>query len=172
MKLISVEVNDPDHEPFVAHLPMTWPNDYPADLREQTRALTAAQLREAAGRELDEAGRARARQAGSCRRSCTTWRWCTACSLISAASCRPRPTTARFSTRAAACSLAFGLPGGGRVTMTHLNLPGVPDYTERVTVFCADRIIELTFPSPYLRHLPDAAHGAAGRRRPRARTVR
>ena len=38
--------------------------------------------------------------------------------------------------------------------MTHLNLPGVPDYTERVTVFCTDRIIELTFPSPYLRHLP------------------
>ena len=38
--------------------------------------------------------------------------------------------------------------------MTHLNLPGVPDYTERVTVYGADRIIELTFPSPYLRHQP------------------
>jgi predicted dehydrogenase len=50
--------------------------------------------------------------------------------------------------------LGFGLPGGGRVSMTHLNLPGVPDYTERVTVYCRDRIIELTFPSPYLRHLP------------------
>jgi len=46
------------------------------------------------------------------------------------------------------------LPGGGRVSMTHVNLPGVPDYTERVAVFCTDRIIELTFPSPYLRHLP------------------
>src|SRR5581483_4744056 len=50
--------------------------------------------------------------------------------------------------------LAFGLPGGGRVNMTHLNLPGVPDCTERVTVYCTDRIIELTFPSPYVRHLP------------------
>ena len=38
--------------------------------------------------------------------------------------------------------------------MTHLNLAGVPDYTERVTVYCTDRIVELTFPSPYLRHLP------------------
>ena len=38
--------------------------------------------------------------------------------------------------------------------MTHVNLPGVPDYTERVTVYCTDRIIELVFPSPYLRHLP------------------
>ena len=38
--------------------------------------------------------------------------------------------------------------------MTHLNLPGVPDYTERVTVYCIDRIIELVFPSPYLRNFP------------------
>jgi predicted dehydrogenase len=30
----------------------------------------------------------------------------------------------------------------------------VSDYTERVTVFCRDRILELTFPSPYLRHHP------------------
>ena len=49
MKLISVEVNDPDHEPFVAHLPMTWPDDLPAALREQSRTASAAQLREAAG---------------------------------------------------------------------------------------------------------------------------
>ena len=38
--------------------------------------------------------------------------------------------------------------------MTHLNLPGVPDYTERITVYARDRIIELTFPSPYLRNQP------------------
>ncbi len=56
VKLISVEVNDPDHEPFVAHLPMTWPNDIPAALREQARTETTAQLREAAGGKLDEAG--------------------------------------------------------------------------------------------------------------------
>ncbi len=30
IKLISVEVNDPDQEPFVAHLPMTFPDDLPA----------------------------------------------------------------------------------------------------------------------------------------------
>ncbi len=38
--------------------------------------------------------------------------------------------------------------------MCHLNLTGVPDYSERITVYCTDRIIELLFPSPYLRHLP------------------
>jgi predicted dehydrogenase len=50
--------------------------------------------------------------------------------------------------------LGADLPGGGRISMTHLNLPGVPDYTERITTYCTDRIVELTFPSPYLRHLP------------------
>jgi hypothetical protein len=38
--------------------------------------------------------------------------------------------------------------------MTHLNLRGVSDYSERITIYCADRIIELIFPSPYLRHMP------------------
>ena len=64
--------------------------------------------------------------------------------------------------------LGFGLPGGGRVSMTHLNLPGVPDYTERVTVYCTDRIIELTFPSPYLRHMPTRLHPAPRRQGPGA----
>ena len=50
--------------------------------------------------------------------------------------------------------LGVALPGGGRVSMTHLNLPGVPDHTERISIYCTDRIIELTFPSPYLRHAP------------------
>ena len=57
VKLISVEVNDPDFEPFVAHLPITWPTDLPPALREQSRAANARQLREAAGAEPTEDGR-------------------------------------------------------------------------------------------------------------------
>ena len=51
-------------------------------------------------------------------------------------------------------SLSWALDGGARAHLTHLNLPGVSDYTERVTVYCRDRILELTFPSPYLRFHP------------------
>jgi hypothetical protein len=61
--------------------------------------------------------------------------------------------------------LGFELPGGGRVSMTHLNLPGVPSYQERLTVYCSDRIVELNFPSPYLRHAPtrlNVRRGGAG----------
>ncbi len=46
------------------------------------------------------------------------------------------------------------LPGGGHGRMAHLKVAGVPSYRERVTVYCSDRILELVFPSPYLRHVP------------------
>ena len=46
------------------------------------------------------------------------------------------------------------LDGGGGPTAFHLTLEGVNDYTERLTVYCTDRILELTFPAPYLRNMP------------------
>jgi len=153
VKLISVEVNDPDHEPFVAHLPMTWPNDLPAALREQSRAANATQLREAAGGALTEAG-TRALSGGFL--SALVHDVAVVHGML-------RHLGSELPAAAAhgalfddgrGVQLAFGLPGGGRVCMTHLNLPGVPDYSERIAVYGADRIVELTFPSPYLRHLP------------------
>jgi hypothetical protein len=51
-------------------------------------------------------------------------------------------------------SLSAQLPGGGRAHLMHHNLPGVSDYCERLTLHCTDRVLELTFPSPYLRHQP------------------
>jgi predicted dehydrogenase len=51
-------------------------------------------------------------------------------------------------------SLDWRLPDDGRAHLEHLNLPGVADYRERITAYCRDRILELTFPSPYLRHHP------------------
>ena len=153
VKLISVEVNDPDHEPFVAHLPMTFPDDLPGELRRQAREETAAQLREAAGRPLDDAG---ARALGGGFLSSLVHDVAVVHGMLAHLGCE-LPAEADHGALfddGRGAHLAFGLPGGGRVGMTHLNLPGVPDYTERVTVYGVDRIIELTFPSPYLRHLP------------------
>lgn len=153
VRLISVEVNDPDQQPFVAHLPMTWPDDLPAALREQARAASAAQLREAAGGALTEAG---ARALGGGFLSSLVHDVAVVHGMLEHLRCE-LPAQADSGTlfdEGRGVQLGFGLPGGGRVSMTHLNLPGVPDYTERITVYCRDRIIELTFPSPYLRHLP------------------
>jgi predicted dehydrogenase len=153
VKLISVEVNDPDFEPFVAHLPMTWPTDLPAALREQSRAANAAQLREAAGGDLTEVG---ARALGGGFLSSMVHDVALVHGILAHLGC-DLPEVADHGAwfdEGRGVQLAFGLPGGGRVNMTHLALPGVPDYTERVTIYCRDRIVELTFPSPYLRHLP------------------
>jgi predicted dehydrogenase len=152
VKLITIEANDPDHEPFVAHLPMTWPTDIPSPLREKTRTLTASQLREAAGGSIDETG-ARALSNGFL--SALVHDVAIVHGMLARLGCEmPKEADhgALFD-EGRGVELGFKLPGG-RVSMRHLNLPTVPDYTERVTVYCTDRILELTFPSPYLRHLP------------------
>lgn len=153
VKLIAIEVNDPDQDPFVAHLPMTKPGDIPASLVEDVKSKNAAQLREAAGRDPNEA-EARALSNGFL--SAIVHDVAVVHGILAQLGVEmPRAVdqSAIFDA-GRGVQLAFGLPGGGRVSMTHLNLPGVPDYTERVTVYCTDRIIELTFPSPYLRHVP------------------
>ena len=153
VKLISVEVNDPDQDPFVAHLPMTAPGDLPAALRERSRAAAREQLGISAGGAASDAG-IRALSGGflsSLVHDVSVVHGVLAhfgCALPEAAD------HGAFFDDGRGVQLGFGLPGGGRVSMTHLALPGVPDYTERITIYCTDRIVELTFPSPYLRHLP------------------
>jgi predicted dehydrogenase len=153
VRLISVEVNDPDHEPFVAHLPMTWPDDLPAALRAETRVRARAQLCEAAGGPLDEAG---ARALGGGFLSALVHDVAVVRGMLARMGCELPATASSGASfdEGRGVQLAFPLPGGGRVSMTHLNLPGVPDYSERITVYGADRIVELAFPSPYLRHTP------------------
>ncbi|MGH6884399.1 MAG: Gfo/Idh/MocA family oxidoreductase [Hypericibacter sp.] len=153
VKLISVECNDPDQAPFVAHLPMVAPGDLPAALRDQFRSENARQLREAAGVTPDEAG-ARALSGGFL--SSLVHDVAVVHGILAhyGQSMPAEADHGRLFDEGRGVQLGFGLPSGGRVCMTHLNLPGVPDYTERITVYGTDRIIELTFPSPYLRHLP------------------
>jgi hypothetical protein len=38
--------------------------------------------------------------------------------------------------------------------MTHLFVPRVADYRERITLYFDDAVFELNFPSPYLNHFP------------------
>lgn len=153
VRLISVEVNDPDQEPFVAHLPMTSPDDLPLSLREQGRRDALAQLEDSVGISLDEAG---ARALGGGFLSSLVHDVAVVNGMLSRLGCE-LPAAAEsgaYFDEGRGVQLSFALPGGGRVSMSHLNLPGVPDYRERITVYCADRIIELEFPSPYLRHQP------------------
>ena len=153
LRYLSIEVRDPDQGPFVAHLPMTAATDLAPELgaRSCAPAWLRASTRPPAATRRPEA---RARSRPTSRRSCTTSACCRACSSTSARRGASRPTTAPGGTTDAPCRSRRTLPGGGRAHLVHHNLPGVNDYSERVTLHCSDRVLELTFPSPYLRHEP------------------
>ena len=153
IRLITVEVNDPDHEPFVAHLPMVWPGDLPQQVKDNLAAATGRQLEEAAGSQANaEARRALANGFLSALVHDVAvvhgFLLHLGCELPEAAD------SGAIFDEGRGVQLGFPLPGGGRVSMIHLNLPGVPDYRERITVYGDDRIVELVFPSPYLRNMP------------------
>ncbi|HVY98144.1 MAG TPA: Gfo/Idh/MocA family oxidoreductase [Dongiaceae bacterium] len=153
VKLISVEVNDPDQDPFVQHLPMVVPNDIPQALKDRFRKINAEQLAESYG---GAPGEVAARALGGGFLSSLVHDTAVVHGMLAALKTEMpvQATHGSVFDGGRGVELAFDLPGGGRVRMTHLNLPTVPDYTERITVYCVDRIIELVFPSPYLRHFP------------------
>src|SRR5262249_39609359 len=135
VKLIVVEVNDPDHFPFVAHLPIAWPGDLPPRLIAEAAAKMRSQLQEAASGMLDEPGE-RALSNGFL--SALVHDVALVNGIIGRFGSE-LPSEAREAAifdAGRGVHLAFSLPGGGRVAMTHLNLRGVPDYTERLTIYC------------------------------------
>jgi predicted dehydrogenase len=149
---LSVEVNDPDQGPFVDHLGLVVGRDAPRALIDATRARGAEAVREALGAEPD-AAQERAFEAylGALVHDVSLAHHLLRSLDIAA----PLPLAdAAYFDGGRGVSLDWFLPADGRAHLEHLNLPGVADYRERITAYCRDRIIELTFPSPYLRHFP------------------
>jgi predicted dehydrogenase len=149
---LSVEVNDPDQLPFVDHLGLLTGRDVPVDLVTRTRTAAAQAVDDTLGRPASPA-EARAFEAylGALVHDVSL-----AHHVLGALGHRPPLpiADAAYFDAGRGVSLSWALPDGARAHLTHLNLPGVADYTERVTVFCRDRILELSFPSPYLRFHP------------------
>jgi len=149
---LSAEVNDPDQGPFVDHLGLVVGRDAPRALIDATRARGAEAVREALGAEPD-AARERAFEAylGALVHDVSLAHHL----LRSLGIVAPLPLAdAAYFDGGRGVSLDWFLPDDGRAHLEHLNLPGVADYRERITAYCRDRILELTFPSPYLRHFP------------------
>ena len=149
---LSVEVNDPDQAPFVDHLGLAVGRDLPRDLIEATQRRGREAVREALGAEPD-AAQSRAFEAylGALVHDVSLAHHV----LRSLGIAAPLPLAdAAYFDGGRGVSLDWTLPGDGRAHLEHLNLPGVADYRERVTAYCRDRIVELTFPAPYLRHHP------------------
>ncbi len=149
---LSVEVNDPDQGPFVDHLGLVTAADLDPGLIAQSRVRASEAVARALGRAAapDEA-RAFEAYLGALVHDVSLAHHLLASLGIPA----PLPLAdAAYFDAGRGVSIAWTLPGGARAHLTHLNLPAVPHYRERVTAYCRDRILELTFPSPYLRHFP------------------
>ena len=149
---LTVEVNDPDQAPFVDHLGLVAGRDVPADVIETTRARGAEAVGEAMGSAPTAAeSRAFAAYLGSLVHDVSL-----AHHLLGSLGIHPPLPIAAAAAYdgGRGVSVDWRLPGDRRAHLEHLNLPGVPDYRERITAYCRDRILELTFPSPYLRHVP------------------
>jgi predicted dehydrogenase len=149
---VSVEVNDPDQVPFVDHFGLIAADDIPVALRDDSRARFQAAVDAALGRPASkgESG-AFLSYLSSLLHDLNAVHGIL--DRLGEPRC-PALGDAAWWDDGRATSLAFPLRGGGRAALMHLNLPGVPDYHERLSVYCRDRVLELSFPSPYLRHLP------------------
>jgi predicted dehydrogenase len=149
---LSVETNDPDFQPFVDHIGIVSGRDVDPDLIARTRAHSLDAVREALGRDPEPRD---VRGLGSFLSSLVHDVSLAHQLLRTVDVSAPIPLVdGAYWADGHASSLDWALPDDGRAHLEHLNLPGVSDYRERVTVYCRDAIYELTFPSPYLRHFP------------------
>lgn len=153
LRQVSVEVNDPDAWPFVRHHHTFKAEDLSPELISATQAKQLEQAARAVGEALDP--------------------------LALRGFCGAYSSALVHDVNAVHGLLdALGVPEGEVVgaqlyaggdgghgsvkllggqamwTMTHLTVPGLPDYRERITLFFDDASLELEFPSPYLNHQP------------------
>jgi predicted dehydrogenase len=154
LRFISVEVQDPDSWPFNQHQgDFIKPDDVPAALIEDGRKRREKQVQRAVGRVLTGAD---------------MWGFTNSyCSSlihdINAVHGMLDVMGLETGNVIGAAFFAGGDGGHGSVRlngrdaiwqMTHLFVPKIADYVERVSLYFDDAVFELAFPSPYLNHFP------------------
>ena len=154
LRMISVEVQDPDSWPFNQHQgEFVKTGDLPADIVADGRRRRDEQVARAVRRELTPS-----EMWGYTNSYCS--------SMIHDINIVHGVLEALGAETGPVVGATFFAGGDGshgcvRLTgcdailqMTHLFVHKVADYKERVTIYFNDRVYELTFPSPYLNHFP------------------
>ena len=153
LRQVSVEVHDPDAWPFVRHHDTFRADDVASELIAETQAKQREQVTRAVQAPLDPLG-----FRGFCTAYCSSLvhdvnavhglldRLGVGVGDVVGAQLYAGGDGGHASVRL----------GGGRAlwTMSHLTVPGLPDYRERITLYFDDALTELEFPSPYLNHQP------------------
>lgn len=154
LRLISVEVQDPDSWPFNQHQgDFVKAGDIPPELIEDARVRLVQQVQRATGRLLG----------GAALRGFTNSYCSSLIHNINAVHGLLDVMGVETGTVIGAAFFAGGDGGHGSVRlkerdaiwqMTHIFVPHVADYRERISLYFDDCVFELTFPSPYLNHFP------------------
>lgn len=151
LRFIGVEVNDPDAWPFVAHHATFKASDVPASLIAESREQQAKQVEAALGMSLSGA-------------SLQGFAGAYASSLIHDINlvngildhlglADRRALSGSFFCGGQGGSAVLSVNGGQACChLAHVAVPGLAEYSERVSLFFEERRYELTFPSPYLHH--------------------
>jgi predicted dehydrogenase len=153
LRYLSVEVNDPDFWPFVAHRDYFEGQDVATELIEDARARRHAQVWRALGIEP-----APALETGYAKPFCSSLVHDVNLGhgLLEAMGLETASiVSASFFAVSEAGHAAVRLrPGDALWNMAHVAVPKLADYLEIVTLFFDDRVYELSFPAPYLNHAP------------------
>jgi predicted dehydrogenase len=151
LRYLSVEVNDPDAAPFVSHLPLIGATDIPEALKEAAAERRRAQVAAALG---FEPAPVLARGFATSLCSAMVHDVNAVHGLLDAMGLTPGSvlSAAIFAGGAGSQGTVDLREGIALWTMTHVEIPGVGDYRERITLYFEDEIFELVFPAPYLNH--------------------
>ena len=153
LRHISVEVNDPDAWPFTRHHDVKTGQDVAQSLIDEVRQKQKDQVKRAVGMDLNPLSF-----------KGYTGAYCS--SLVHDVNAvhglleflkipDGEVAGAQFSAGGEGGHASVSLLGGqAQWTMTHLAVPSLPHYKERITLYFDDATLELEFPSPYLNHQP------------------
>lgn len=153
LRYVTVEVNDPDSWPFVGHHGYFRADDVPQELRAEGGRLRAAQIARALGREPDATT---LRGYAGPFASSMVHDLNLAMGLFGSLGIGDvKPVSASIFAGGEGGAATLAVNGGQALCqLSHVAVPGLADYHERISVFFDDRRFELTFPSPYLNHFP------------------
>lgn len=153
LRYVSVEVNDPDAWPFIAHARTKFGNDVADELKQAAGRKKQAQVEAAFGKPLGKLAFAGFSGAYS---SSLIHDVNVVHGLLDALGVPDGEAVGGqiFAGGAGGQGTVRLLGGQALWTMTHLTVPDVADYRERISLYFDDAILELEFPSPYLNHQP------------------
>ncbi len=153
LRHISVEVNDPDAWPFIHHHDWQTGKDVPQALIDDVRKKQKEQVKRAVGMDLE--GLSFKGYTGAYCSSLVHDVNAVHGMLESLGIADGEVSGAQLFAGGEGGHGSVRLQGGQSLwTMTHLAVPKLPHYRERITLYFDDAILELQFPSPYLNHQP------------------